>query len=145
MRQAKPGLSIDMKSNQHDKWCPSCSQSGGERSNLQAEAWTGELVSRNASELDSAPLHYIGATKLPEMMKSATVDEATLERSRRAPRGDWRQRARKERQRNLRGPRVATASPRESDGPIVAWKGLINLERRGPAVSMQPTKPNATA
>jgi len=125
--------------------CPSCSQTGGERSNPQAEARRGEPASRNASELDSASLHYTGVTILPDRVKSATGDEATPASSRRAPRGDWRQRAGKEKSRNLRGPAREFAPRRESDGPIVAWKGLIRPERRGPTVNVQRSKRHAAA
>ena len=72
--------------------CPTCSQTGAERSNPQGEARRGEPASRNASELDSASLHKVGVANLPDWTKPATVGEATLERSRQAPRGDWRQR-----------------------------------------------------
>jgi len=145
--------------------CPTCSQTGAERSNPQGEARCGEPASRNASELDSASLHKVGAANLPELPKPATVGEATLERSRQAPRGDWRQRAGKEKSRNLRteakrrkpavgspkgerseaNPAWATAPCRESEDPIVARKGLKSLERRGSAVSAQLSKQNATA
>jgi hypothetical protein len=40
--------------------CPPCSRPGTERSNPQGEAWEGELVSHNKSELDSASLREIG-------------------------------------------------------------------------------------
>ena len=60
--------------------CPTCSQTGAERSNPQGEARCGEPASRNESELDSASLRYTGAANLPEMAKPATVGEATLER-----------------------------------------------------------------
>ncbi len=125
--------------------CPSCSQPGGERSNPQAEARRGEPASRNASELDSASLHYVGATILPEVVKSATGDEATPECNRRAPRGVWRQRVGKEKSRNLRGPSSVATPRRESDDPIVAGKGLTRLERRGSAVNVQRFGLNASA
>ena len=71
-----------------------------------------------------------------------TVGEATLERSRQAPRGDWRQRVGKEKQRNLGDPAdggkvgvVHRPYRRESDGPVIVRKGLISLERRGPPQS----------
>jgi len=62
------------------------------------------------------------------MAKPATAGEATLERNRRAPRGGWRQRAGKEKSRNLRDPALAATLRRESDGPIVTRKGLTSLE-----------------
>ena len=105
----------------------------------------GEPVSRNASELDSASLRYEGMTKLPEMLKSAIVGEATPASNRRIPRGGWRRRAGKEKSRNLRDPLEAKAPRRESDDPIVAGKGLIRLERRGSTVNEQQSKQNATA
>lgn len=126
--------------------CPSCSQSGAERSNPQGEARSGELVSRNARELDSASLHLSGVASLPEVVKPVIAGEATPESNRRTPRGDWRRRARTEKSRNLRGPVAAGRSPRrESDGLIVASKGLIHLERRGPTVSVQPWRLYASA
>ena len=132
--------------------CPTCSQTGAERSNPQGEARCGEPASRNVSELDSASLHYMGAANLPEMAKPVTVGEATLECNRWAPRGDWRQRVGKEKSSNLGDPAdggkvgvVHRPSRRKSDGPIVAGKGPTSLERRGPTVSVQPLKPNATA
>ena len=83
---------------------PTCSKASSERSNPQAEASPREPVSRNASELDSASLHLLGVTNLPKMLKSATDEEAIPDCIRRAPRGDWRQRAGKEKSRNLRDP-----------------------------------------
>lgn len=60
--------------------CPSCSQSGGERSNPQAEARNDESVSRNASELDSASLRYgVRATSPGYWLKSVTGGVATFE------------------------------------------------------------------
>ena len=109
--------------------CPTCSQSGAERSNPQGEARCGEPASRNESELDSASLRYTGAANLPEMAKPATVGEATLERNRQAPRGGWRQRVGKEKPRNLRDPsdggKVGVdhrPQRRESEGIVVAGK-----------------------
>jgi hypothetical protein len=125
--------------------CPTCSQTGVERSNPQGEARSGEPASRNASELDSASLRYKGAANLPEMVKPANIGEETFESNRCALRGGWRQRVGKEKSRNLRDPASATACRRESDGLIVARKGLTSLERRGPTVSEQPLKRNATA
>ena len=132
--------------------CPTCSQSGVERSNPQGEARCGEPASRNAIELDSASLHKVGVANLPDWTKPATIGEATLVRSRWAPRGDWRQRVGKEKSSNLGDPAAGgkvgvdhRACRRESDGPIVAGKGLISPEPRGPTVSAQQSKQNATA
>ena len=109
--------------------CPTCSQTGTERSNPQGEARRGEPASRNTSELDSASLHDMGAANPSDMPKPAIVGEATLERSRQAPRGDWRQRAGKEKPRNLRDPAdggevgvVHRPQRRESEGIVVAGK-----------------------
>ena len=109
--------------------CPTCSQAGVERSNPQGEARHGKPASRNTSELDSASLRYSGAANLPEMVKPATVGEATLERNRQAPRGGWRQRAGKEKPRNLRDPAegckvggVHRPHRRKSEGIVVAGK-----------------------
>ena len=127
--------------------CPTCSQTGAERSNPQGEVLRGEPASRNASELDSASLHYrTGAANLSDMPKPATVGEETFTCSRLAPRGDWRQRVGTERLRNLGGSQPTVVwSERESDGLIVAGKGLTSLERRGPTVNVQPLKRHAAA
>jgi hypothetical protein len=84
--------------------CPTCSQTGAERSNPQGEARRGEPASRNENKLDSASLHKVGVANLPDWTKPATVGEATLERNRQAPRGGWRQRVGKGKQRNLGDP-----------------------------------------
>ena len=84
--------------------CPTCSQLGTERSNPQGEARDGELVSRNASELDSASLRQVGMAKLSEMPKPDTIGEVTFICNRWIPRGGWRWHARKEMLRNLRDP-----------------------------------------
>ena len=109
--------------------CPTCSQSGVERSDPQGEARRGEPASRNVSELDSASLQKAGAANLPDGTKPATVGEATLERNRQAPRGDWRQRVGKEKSSNLGGPAeggkvgvVHRPHRRESEGIVVAGK-----------------------
>ena len=132
--------------------CPTCSQTGAERSNPQGEARSGEPASRNVSELDSASLHKMGAANLPNRTKPAIVGEAALECSRRAPRGGWRQRVGKEKSSNLGDPAdggkvgvVHRPSRRKSDGPIVAGKGLTSPERREPTANAQLLKQNATA
>jgi hypothetical protein len=102
-------------------------------------------VSRNASELDSASLRYVGMTKRPEMLKSAIAGVETPTSSRRIPRGGWRRRIGKEKSRNLRDPLWRAISWRESEDPIVARKGLISLEPRGSAVSKQRSRPHAAA
>lgn len=79
-------------------------------------------MSRNASELDSASLRYLGVAMLPKMLKPANIDEATFICSRCAPRGGWRWRVRKEKPRNLRGPDPAHGGVGESDVLIVAEK-----------------------
>ena len=83
---------------------PSCSKAGSERSNPQAEASLRKPASRNASELDSASLRDLGVTNLPDWLKSVTDEEEILVCIRRAPRGGWRQRAGKEKSRNLGDP-----------------------------------------
>jgi len=126
--------------------CPTCSQTGAERSNPQSEVLRGEPASRNASELDSASLHNkMGAANLSEMLKPATVGEVTFTCSQLAPRGDWRQHAGTERLRDLGDPERCFAPLRESDGLIVARKGLTRLERRGSTVNVQRSKRHATA
>lgn len=107
--------------------CSSCSQSSTERSNPQSEAWKDKSASRNNSELDSASLRYTEVVKLPEMLKPETVGEETFTCNRRASRGDWRQRAEKEKSRNLRDP---ISTDRVSETFVVAEKGVMNLERR---------------
>ena len=139
VRQAKPGISHKLKGVYHDNVVPIMKLTGGERSNPQAEARNSERVSRNNRELDSASLHKVGVTNLPDLVKSAIVGEEVPTCNRRTPRGDWRRRARTEMSRNLRDPSRLTTG-RESDDPIVAGKGLTRLERRGSAVNMQPRK-----
>ena len=112
--------------------CPTCSQTGVERSNPQDEARCGEPASRNAIELDSASLHKVGAANLPDWTKPAIIGEAALECSRWAPRGDWSQRVGKEKSSKLGDPARAATLRRKSDGLIVAGKGLISPEPRGP-------------
>ncbi len=102
-------------------------------------------MSRNASELDSASLLYVGVTKLPKKLKSAIAGEETLERTQRTLRGVWRRRAGKEKPRNLRDPHWAKVPMRESDDPIGALKGLIHPEPRGSTVNEQPSKRHAAA
>ena len=105
----------------------------------------GEPVSRNVNELDSASLHYVGVASLPELVKPVIADEETLQSSQRTPRGDWRQRAGKEKSRNLRGPSQAITPRRESDDSIVARKSLTRLEQRESTVNKQRLKRNASA
>jgi hypothetical protein len=107
--------------------CTASSQCGGERSNPQAEARNGEPMSRNASELDSASLRCSRVAKLPNKLKPDIGGEETFAGSRRTLRGDWRWRVGKDNSRNLRSP----AGCRVADGPVVAKKRLINVERRG--------------
>ena len=111
---------------------PTCSKVSSERSNPQAEASLRKPVSRNASELDSASLHLLGVTNLPEMLKSATDEEAIPVCIRQASRGDWRQRTGKEKSRNLRDPQGLRKSVTgEVTSPL--WKsdtfifGLLDL------------------
>lgn len=113
------------------------SQCGGERSNPQAEARKGELMSRNTSELDSASLHYLRVAKHPDLLKPVICGEEIFTSNRRALRGDWRWRVRKDMSRNLRDPVFSTAEHRKSDGFIVAKKCLISMERREPTVNVQ--------
>ena len=115
--------------------CSSCSLTGTERSNPQGEARCGKVVSRNFCELASAPLDNPGVVSLPIMMKPATTGEVTFKCSQWAPRGVWRQRATKEKSRNLRGPVVEHW---ESETFIVAEKGLTNLERREVTFGRRP-------
>lgn len=102
-------------------------------------------MSRNASELDSASLRYVGVAKLPKMLKPGTDGEETFTRSRRAPRGGWRWRVSKDLSRNLRDPVGTQTCHRESEDPIVAGKGLMNLEPRGSTTNMQGSKLHAAA
>jgi len=126
---------------------PTCSKASSERSNPQAEASPREPVSRNASELDSASLHLLGVTNLPEMLKSVTDEEAIPVCIRQAPRGDWRQRTGKEKSRNLRDPiglRMSVSNQEgsrwKSDAFVVVRKGLIRLEPREATVRVQLSK-----
>ena len=102
--------------------CPPCSRIGTERSNPQCEARQDKLMSRNASELDSASLRYVGVARLPKRLKPVAIGEATFISSQWAPRGGWRRRVRTEKSRNLRDPDAQHECVRESDVPIVAKK-----------------------
>ena len=106
------------------------------------QRFSGEPVSRNIRELVSASLHYLRVANLPERMKPVMFGQATLVCSRSALRGDWRQRAGKEKSRNLGGPCVSvkfgsptldktSASGRRPIAPHVgvgrshsSWEGL---------------------
>ena len=111
---------------------PTCSKASSERSNPQAEASLREPVSRNTSELDSASLRVlVGATNLPEMLKSATDEEAIPESIHRAPRGDWRQRTGKEKSRNLRDPQGLRMSVSGQSGSAVEV-GHLHSSGEGP-------------
>jgi len=59
---------------------------------------------------------------LPEMTKPATIGEETFTGNRWTPRGDWRQRVRTEKSRNLRDPNMMIVFVRESDVLIVVKK-----------------------
>ena len=115
-------------------------------SNPTGGASRGEPASRSASELKSASLHKVRVASLSEMLKPATDGEATGECSRRAFRGERRQRVGTERPRNLGDPappdrlgvrrragmhNCARGGGRESDRPIVARKRVMTVERRG--------------
>jgi len=115
-------------------------------SNPSDEASGGEPTSRSASELDSASLHKVKVASPSEMMKPAADGEATGECSRRAFRGERRQRVGTERPRNLGDPaqpdglcvrrragmhNCASGCGRESDRLIVARKRVTTVERRG--------------
>ena len=104
--------------------CPTCSQTGGERSNPQVEALCGEPTSRNVSELDSASLRRkSGVANLSDLLKPDTVGEETFTCSQLTPRGGWRQRVGKERLRNLGDPMPTfVLSDWESDDLIVVKK-----------------------
>ena len=59
---------------------------------------------------------------LPDWLKPAAVGEETFVCNRQAPRGDWRQRVRTEKSRNLRAPDRLHDRVRESDVLIVVKK-----------------------
>ena len=84
--------------------CSTCSRLGTERSNPQGEAREGESVSRNASELDSASLDYSGSGQPVMVGETCHCRERNIHNVRQTPRGGWRQRAEKERLRNLGDP-----------------------------------------
>ena len=85
--------------------CSTCSRPGTERSNPQGEAREGESVSRNASELASAPLcRYLGSGQPPMDGETCYRCEANIHIFQRAPRGGWRQRAETDWLRNLGDP-----------------------------------------
>ena len=83
--------------------CPTCSQSGTEKSHFQGEARGGKPASCNIiSELVSASLDKVEVANLPDVLNPATASDATLECRWRAFRGEWRARAGKEKPGNLR-------------------------------------------
>ena len=84
--------------------CSTCSRLGTERSNPQGEAREGESVSRNASELASASLHYSGSGQPVMVGETCYCWKANIRQAQQAPRGGWRQRAEKEGLRNLGDP-----------------------------------------
>ena len=110
----------------------------------------GEGASPNASELASASLHTRRSVNLPEMAKPAIVGEAADKSTRQAARGDWRERAPKERIRypgdpsRSAAPAVGAAldpwgshnprSPRrwESERFVVVWKRGNARGAKGP-------------
>ena len=100
--------------------CPTCSRFGTERSNPQGEARLDELASRNTCELDSASLHKVGMAMLPDQLKPVAIDEETFMCNQWIPRGDWRQRVRTEKSRDLRDPKILHGIILESDVSIVA-------------------------
>ena len=101
--------------------CPPCSRIGTERSNPQGEARLDELMSRNASELDSASLDYMGMAKPPIRPKPAIRGEEVYKRIHGIPRSVWRQRAGKEPHRNLGDP-LARGGGGKSEDLIVVKK-----------------------
>ena len=103
-------------------------------------------MSRSASELKAASLHKVKVARLSKVVKPDTGGEATGVCSRRAFRGEWRQRAGRERPRNLGDPvqhdglsvgdqaginNREDGCGRESDRLIVARKRVMTVERRG--------------
>ena len=85
--------------------CSTCSRPGTERSNPQGEAREGESVSRNVSELASAPLSsYLGSGQPLTDGETCYRCEVNIHIFQRAPRGDWRWRAETEWLRNLGDP-----------------------------------------
>ena len=84
--------------------CSTCSQLGTERSNPQGEAREGKSVSGNASELDSASLHYSGSGQPFRMGETCHCRGTNIPKARQTPRGDWRRRAETDWLRNLGDP-----------------------------------------
>ena len=70
----------------------------------RAKPGEGELVSRSASEPDSASLCKLRAAKLPYVTKPATGGEAKGNSKHRALRGGWGRRMGKDQSRNLGDP-----------------------------------------
>ena len=109
--------------------CSTCSRLGTERSNPQGEAWEGESVSRNASELASASLNYPGVGQPLRIGETCHCWGRNIRNVQQTPRGDWRQRAEKEWLRNLGDPpglRMSVSNQRgsrwESEESIVVQK-----------------------
>jgi len=112
--------------------CPSCSYSAPK--GVIPNAKPGNANLRAVTKVNSIRPRYTirEPANPPDRLKPVTVGQATLICRRQAPRGDWRQRAGKEKSRNLRDPlqpqswRPCGVRPsrlqRESEGTIVAGK-----------------------
>ena len=71
---------------------------------ILAKPRIGERASRSASELRTASLNQVKATKLPDKPKSRIGGEAMGKGTQRAFRGERRQRVRRDQSRNLGDP-----------------------------------------
>ena len=110
--------------------CSTCSRLGTERSNPQGEAREGESVSHNVSELASASLYYPGVSQPLRMGETCHCWGRNIRNVQQTPRGDRRQRAEKERFRNLGDPQGLRMSASGQRGPLWESEESIVVKKR---------------
>ena len=110
--------------------CSTCNQPGTERSNPQGEAREGKSVSRNARELASASLYYPGVGQPLGMGETCYCWGHNIRNVQQTPRGDRRQRAEKERLRNLGDPQGLRMSVSGQSGPLWESEESIVVKKR---------------
>ena len=108
--------------------CSTCSRLGIERSNPQGEAREGESVSRNASELDSASLHYSGSGQLVMVGETCYCWKANIPQARQTSSG-WLETACRERKVEELGRPIRAENARvEPNGFAMGVGGIHNSE-----------------
>lgn len=94
------------------------------------EAPPSEHVSRNASEPDSASLYKFLVANLPDERKPATRTEERNANRCGARRGDWGERAPKERSRDLGEP-TWRKEPAQGERGVALWSGVVACDEKG--------------